>query len=505
MRRSAVAAIAALTLAILPATSAFGDPSPAAATKGKTVCQMTDANLSNVTGMATTATGYAVVRTGAQFVYLLDGRCRRKTSVKYSGQANSPQDVSVGADGTIWVADTGDADTANPRLRIALWKVPAGGARGTIYRFTYPNGSHYDAGTMVMSGNGLPVFVTRSTNGPAGIYTPSAALNPAGTAVPLKKVGEFTPQKTGTANFPLGALGNTIVTGGATSPDGRKVVLRTYSDAYEWTVANGDVAAAITGGKPQVTPLPDETTGEAITYTRDGQFFLTTANLKVDAAHPDAILRYTPRAAGSSTTQAGTGAAAAGPAGAAKGDTRNWWDKLSLEQIAYLVAAIGVIGLLMVVGGVIGIRRSRRRQRLAALTIRTGGRGAGSAQVPGMTPPERQPDPYGAPDSYPEPYEPYGNQYGGQYGDGYPPAQGYQPASGYGDDYDQPGPRRPPGDTYPGGGYQDDGYGGQPGPSYGGYPRTGDGRGVGRAAPPRPPAGRGHPPDGPGSYGAGGF
>jgi hypothetical protein len=247
-------------------------------------------------------------------------------------------------------------------------------------------------------------------------------------------------------------------------------------------VTGGDVAAAITTGKPQVTPLPEETTGEAISYTRDGQFFLTASNIKIDSAHPNAILRYTPKAAGGTNTQAGSGTGGETPT--TKGDTRNWWDKLSLEQVAYLVAAIGVIGLLMVVGGVVGIRRSRRQQRQAALAARSGNGNRGAAQVPGYPPPQQ--------DGYPEPYEPYGNQYR----DSYPPQQEYRGGSGYGEDYDydQPGPRRP-GDQHPGyqGGAYDDGYGG-------GYPHAGDGRGVGRAAPPRPPAGRGYP-DGPGVYG----
>jgi hypothetical protein len=456
MRRSAVAVLAALTLALAPAASAFAAPSPAA-TPGKAVCQTSDPLLSNITGLATTSSGYAVVRPGVQVVYLLDGKCKRTRTVKYPAQANSPQDVTVASDGTIWVGDTGDADPNNPRPRIAVWKLPANGAKGTLYRFTYPNGEHYDCGAMVLSGNGVPVFVTKVTNGAAGVYVPTAALNASGTAVPLKKAGEFTPQKTGTPGNSLGTLGNTIVTGGAVSPDGTKVVLRTYSDAYEWSVTGGDVATAITGGKPVVTPLPGEPSGEAITFTRDGQFFLTAENVKVDTANPTSILRYTPQAA---NVAAPTGRnAPAGPVSTSKGDTRNWWDKLSLQQIAYLIGAVGVIGLLMVVGGIVGIRRSRSQQRYAALAARSGNRGSASVPAP-MSPPDQS---YGAGDPFGQQYDPYGNQYGDSYGDG----------------YDQPSPRYP----QDSGGY---------GPSYGAG-HSGNGRGVGRAAPPRPSAGTGYP------------
>jgi hypothetical protein len=494
------AALAVAAAAMLPAGTALAAPSPAAATAGKTVCQITDANLSNMTGLVATATGYAVVRTESQSVYLLDGKCKRKTTLKYNGTALSPQDISVTKDGTLWVADTGDADAKNPRPRIALWKVPANGAKGTIYRFTYPDGAHLDSHAMVLSGNGTPIFITKVTNGPAGLYAPVAALNPTGTPVALKKVGEFTPQRTGTSN-PLGALGSSIVTGGAVSPDGTKVVLRTYSDAYQWPVTNGDVAAAITGGKPLVTPLPDEAGGEAISFTRDGQFYLTATSGAVSTAHPEAVRRYTPRVAGTTTPAGGSASAPA----TGKGDTRNWWDKVSLEQIAYLVAAIGVIGLVMVIGGVVGIRRSRRLRRRQALAQRPGGRAVVPVPVPGPPPRNwsydshegenqyRGEDPYRADDQYGASYDPYDDQPGS----GYPP-QEYRSTTGYHDDYDQPGPRQPGGGTYQGGGY------GPPQPrTYGSAQGGGGNRGTGRAAPPRqPPPDRGYPDD-PGVYGTG--
>ncbi len=58
-----------------------------------------------------------------------------------------------------------------------------------------------------------------------------------------------------------------MITGAAVSPDRSRVVLRTYAEAYEWDVTDGDVVKAITSGVPRVTPLPDEPQGEAIAYT----------------------------------------------------------------------------------------------------------------------------------------------------------------------------------------------------------------------------------------------
>ena len=57
-----------------------------------------------------------------------------------------------------------------------------------------------------------------------------------------------------------------LVTGAARSPDGSKVVVRTYADAFEFDVPNGDIVKALTDGKPRATALADPF-GEAIAYT----------------------------------------------------------------------------------------------------------------------------------------------------------------------------------------------------------------------------------------------
>jgi hypothetical protein len=133
------------------------------------------------------------------------------------------------------------------------------------------------------------------------------------------------------------------------------VVLRTYADAFEWDVVGGDVAKAITTGKPRITPLPNEPQGESITYSRDGRYFITASDLP--AGRPAALLRYTPAA----------------PAAAATGKTNGGGDapsggrlsNLTLNDITVAVAGVGVLGLILVIVGLLGIRRSRRRRRNA--------------------------------------------------------------------------------------------------------------------------------------------
>jgi hypothetical protein len=124
---------------------------------------------------------------------------------------------------------------------------------------------------MVLNASGLPVFFATDN----GIYTP-ASLGTDGDATgqALTKAGSFTPMTTNTPTSV--ANGGSIITGAALSPDGSKVVIRTYSDAYEYHVVGGDIAASITDANLiGVTPLPNETKGESITYSADGTQFIT--------------------------------------------------------------------------------------------------------------------------------------------------------------------------------------------------------------------------------------
>jgi hypothetical protein len=316
--------------------------------------------------------GYVVVNTSPDQasqmrVSFLDSKCKVSRSVPYPAAARDPQDLAVGSDGTIWVADTGDNSTstnkADRRESIALWKVPAGGGTPVIYRLTYPDGPH-DARALLFGANDVPIIVTREPSGTAQIYEPTAQLQ-AGTrqGVPLKNVGSWKPKRTGTPNF-LGATGQILVTGAAQAPDRKRVVLRTYSDAYEWSVPDGDVVKAITTSEPRVTPFSGEAQGEGIAYSSDGTSFLTSTNQTGQSK----ILRYHPASAAAP-------AAAAADKPAKKADSRPWYQKLSLPQIINMVAAVGVLGLVLVLVGVIGIRQSRKSRRNAV--------DAGRANLPG--------------------------------------------------------------------------------------------------------------------------
>jgi hypothetical protein len=354
---TAVGGFAAAAWALAPAASAA--PAAADAAPGKAVCTITDSRLTEISGMVATGGGYVVANDGSDLeshrkIFFLDGSCKLKSTVSYPTLPRDPEDMAQAKDGTIWIADIGDNPGAGERRpNIALWRLPKGSSDPTIFRMKYPDGPH-DAEALLLAGDGTPIIVTKDL-GKAGVYTPTAALKK-GQTVALRKVGEFTPPKSTTSN-PLAAAGRLTVTGGANSPDGSRVVLRTYADAFEFDVANGDVLAAITTGKPRMTPLPDEPRGESITYSADGKSFLTVSETADETADTKPkILRYTP-ATDAPKVQA-QGAATPGGAGS---DTRSWFDNLTLTDITYLIGGVGVLGLLLVGVGVFGILRARRR------------------------------------------------------------------------------------------------------------------------------------------------
>jgi hypothetical protein len=487
MRRVYVSAIAAGVVLAAGSGIASAAPAPtpsggaAVVEPGKPVCTVDDERLVELSGLVATTSGFIVINDGSEFssrerVFYLGKDCAIAERVQFSGDGpRDTEDLAVSPDGkTLWIADTGDNPTSPERREsIALWSMPISGAeQPELHRLAYPDDTPRDAEALLISGDGTPVIITKSV-GPAELFAPAAALKTDNSEpVALRKVGDLTLPATTTPN-PLSAPGRTTITGAARSPDGTKIALRTYADAFEWDLAGGDVVATLTGtAAPRVTPLADPF-GEAIAYSVDGKQFLTVSDGGQLAEEQEiSILSYTPAVP-----------VAAQPSAAAPdtGDT-SLLDRISLQDITYLIALVGVIGVLLVGAGVLGIVRSRKPPAAG----RAGGSGGGPKGPPeislDLTPRiGRQPD--GAYDGFP-PYDSADDPYGGPAGS---PAPAAAPSGGrvYGGSVAAPpgGPPAPGGGVYGGGGGRSGGvYGG------GGYRPPAD----------EPPSGSG------GGYGPGG-
>ena len=327
---------------------------PASSPVPTQVCVIDDPRARELSGLVAVSSGYVAITdsqpdpTKIRIVYL-DARCRVIRTAGFPTSPRDPEDLAVAPDGAVWVADIGDNDTSSTRRQtIALWRVPPTGAP-VIHRLAYPDGPH-DAEALLFGADGIPIVVTKDPDGRARLYRPTGPLR-ATTAdgVPMARVGEFIARATGENNF-LGGLGEVVVTGAAVSPDRRRVVLRTYTAAYEWDVADGDVVKAITKSIPRVTALPDEPQGEAIAYTPDGTAFLTMSDqpgaTTLHSHTPSTILLVT--APPSSPP-------AANPAPPQPTGIPLW---VSL--------ALGLAGLGLAAAGYFGLRQARARQTRSA-------------------------------------------------------------------------------------------------------------------------------------------
>ncbi|MEV0877248.1 hypothetical protein AB0I85_05355 [Micromonospora echinofusca] len=355
----ATVACTGVALAAAPASAA----SLLAAAPGKKRCTVTDERLRELSGLVATKSGYIVINDGTEVesrkrVFFLDAKCGiSKEPVRYSGQGPfDTEDLALSPDGaTLWIADTGDNVTSSKRReRVALWSMPVDGSkRPVLHRLSYPEGKPHDAEALLIGDDGTPLIITKVMSGKAQIFSPTEKMKSGDTPpVPMKKVGEISLPETDTDNR-LGAPGRVAITGAARSPDGSRVVVRTYADAFEYDVTDGNVLAALTGGEPRVTALADPF-GEAISYSPDGKTFLTVSDGgQLDEDAPIDILGYTPSTEGAKPV--------AGGGETPKKAGQSWLDGLSLSDITYLIAAVGVIGALMVAAGVFGILRARRR------------------------------------------------------------------------------------------------------------------------------------------------
>ncbi|MGW9195757.1 hypothetical protein [Micromonospora chersina] len=494
MRHAVSSVTLALSLVgavVAPAGLALAAPAaaPVLAAAPKKKCTIEDKRLRELSGIIATSTGYVVINDGTddesrKRVFFLDTKCEiAKDQVRYSGSGPyDTEDLAVGPDKkTLFIADTGDnVEAKTRRERVAIWTMPLSGSKQPVlHRLTYPGKEPHDAEALLVGDDNLPLVITKDLSGKSEIFTPTAKFKSSGDpeAIPMKKVGEVTLPKTNTENK-LGGPGRLLVTGAARSPDGSKVVLRTYGDAFEFDVTGGNIVAALTTGKPRVTPLADPF-GEAISYTADGKSFVTVSDGGLlDATDPIDILSYTPATTGVEALP-NAGKDVTKPAA-----EKSWIEGLSLDEITYLIAAVGVLGALMVGAGIFGILKARRKPAPPAEPTDEGG--DEFPGNPGYPPPGNRPD---AP--------PRGGVYGGGGGQGGvyggAPANGGRPAGGvYGGGRPQGGGGR--GGAVYGGGPQGGGRpqgggvygGGAPGGGgYGGRPGGGGGYGPGRAEPPR--------------------
>jgi hypothetical protein len=150
-------------------------------------------------------------------------------------------------------------------------------------RLMYEDGPH-DAETLfVHPKTGAIGIVTKLADGESGVYV-AGEPGENGFAT-LEKVATISFKKIARPyrRTDFGPESRLQATGGDISPDGKRMVVRTYVEAFEWNIANG--LAKGFKRAPIRIPLPRTNQGEAICYTRDGRALVTTSEQRPAPVH----------------------------------------------------------------------------------------------------------------------------------------------------------------------------------------------------------------------------
>ncbi len=125
----------------------------------------------------------------------------------------------------------------------------------------YPDGAH-DAETLIATRSGSLILVTK-TRGVSQIFQTPRVFADATTQV-LSEIGRF--------SFGGAGIFTQMTTGGDLSADEKRVVVRTYSSAYEWVLpVEKNAWREVWKSAPRVVDLPVQPQGEAICYALDGR------------------------------------------------------------------------------------------------------------------------------------------------------------------------------------------------------------------------------------------
>ncbi|GAB2937592.1 hypothetical protein GCM10027047_37720 [Rhodococcus aerolatus] len=246
-----------LLLAGAGAASAAPGPVPAPQVR----CTPDDPRLTELSGMVARDGDVLAVGDGgaAPQVVHLDAGCAATGTTTADVDPYDVEDLAAGPDGTLWLADTGDNRRARDTVALLVLDSAAVGETGVVlHRLTYPDGPH-DAEALLVGRDGVPLVVTKEIGGAAGVYAATGPLATPG-PTPLARVGTVTLGPTSTPGGPLGSFGSVLVTGGAVSPDGTALALRTYTDAWVYDAPDGDLLAALARTPLQV-PLPTSRRG----------------------------------------------------------------------------------------------------------------------------------------------------------------------------------------------------------------------------------------------------
>jgi hypothetical protein len=214
-------------------------------------------------------------------LFLLDQLGATKAVVTLNGAtARDWEDMAVAGSGNnawVYVGDIGDNDSVHESITIYRFREPQldgaqDGAPQTIavdceqMTLRYPDGAR-DAESLLAAADGQLFLVSKSLGGSAVYGTPG----------PFADGASQTLQLVAPLAIKSDSFFGRLTTGGDISPDGTRIVVRTYIEAYEWLKPQKMTWKALWKSKPRSWELPTSQQGEAICYGLDGNSLFVTS------------------------------------------------------------------------------------------------------------------------------------------------------------------------------------------------------------------------------------
>ncbi|WP_149183503.1 WD40 repeat domain-containing protein [Streptomyces sp. TRM49041] len=245
-------------------------------------------------------------------VFAVDGRTGETVATVTLRGVGKPRDmeaVSVGSDGNVYVGDIGD-NLDGSWSHVWIYRFPEPKRLGdqtvdaTQYTVKYEDGARDAEALMVHPKTGRVYIASKNEDG-GGLYEGPEKLSAKGTNV-FRRIGEVP-----------------WVTDGAFSPDGTRLVLRSYFSArgYEWKNgrlgADDRVRAPILGQSESVTYTAD---GSALLFGTEGESSrVVRVPVEGTGAEPAGTGGPSPRPSGSSGAAASPGDGGGGDGGDGEG------------------------------------------------------------------------------------------------------------------------------------------------------------------------------------------
>ncbi len=138
-----------------------------------------------------------------------------------------------------------------------------------VMTLLWPDGAH-NCESLAVTPDGRLLLVSKEESGLSGFYVVDKPFKDKSAAT-LRKIGSF--------QFGLTGMFTKLATGADFSPDGRKLVVTTYSDLYEFPLGRAFDFSSLRL-VPSKEPLPPQRQCEAVCYSLDGKTIYSTGEGK---------------------------------------------------------------------------------------------------------------------------------------------------------------------------------------------------------------------------------